>query len=33
MFDAANGSVRDDLLEYTKGRNDPIGPMGPKSIS
>ena len=30
MYDAANGSVRDALLEYAAGRNDPIGPMGAK---
>jgi hypothetical protein len=30
MFDAANGSVRDALLRYAAGRNDPVGPMGPK---
>ena len=28
MFDAANGSVRDALSEYAKGRNDPVGPFG-----
>jgi hypothetical protein len=30
MFDAANGSVRDALYRYAAGRNDPVGPMGPK---
>jgi hypothetical protein len=30
MFDAANGSVRESLLAYAAGRNDPVGPMGPK---
>ena len=30
MFDAANGSVREALLLYAQGRNDPIGPMGEK---
>ncbi len=30
MFDAANGSVRDRLLRYASGRNDPGGPLGPK---
>jgi hypothetical protein len=30
MFDAANGSVRDALLAYAAGRNDPLGPMGAK---
>jgi hypothetical protein len=30
MFDAANGSVRDDVLFYAEGRNDPMGPMGSK---
>ena len=30
MFDAANGSVRDALLAYAKGRNDPLGPLGAK---
>ena len=28
MFDANNGSVRDALFGYAKGRNDPLGPMG-----
>ena len=28
MFDAQNGSVRLALAQYTKGRNDPSGPMG-----
>jgi hypothetical protein len=27
MFDAANGSVREALFAYAKGRNDPVGPM------
>lgn len=30
MFDAANGSVREALFRYAAGRNDPVGPMGPK---
>jgi hypothetical protein len=30
MYDAANGSVRDALFAYAKGRNDPVGPMGAK---
>ncbi|MBC8108562.1 MAG: hypothetical protein H7Z14_18395, partial [Anaerolineae bacterium] len=30
MFDAANGSVREALLRYAAGRNDPVGPMGTK---
>jgi hypothetical protein len=30
MFDAANGSVRDAVLQYAAGRNDPLGPLGPK---
>jgi hypothetical protein len=30
MYDAANGSVRADLLEYAKGRNDPVGPLKSK---
>ena len=30
MFDAANGSVRDAVLRYAAGRNDPAGPMGAK---
>jgi hypothetical protein len=30
MFDAANGSTREDLWLYAEGRNDPQGPMGPK---
>ena len=30
MFDAANGSVREALFEYARGRNDPMGPLGEK---
>jgi len=30
MFDAANGSVRQRLTLYAKGRNDPTGPLGEK---
>ena len=30
VFDAANGSVRDALLRYAQGRNDPLGPLGAK---
>jgi hypothetical protein len=30
MFDATNGSVREALLAYAKGRNDPVGPLGAK---
>ena len=30
MFDAANGSVRQALFDYAKGRNDPAGPYGAK---
>lgn len=30
MFDAANGTTRDALHAYASGRNDPLGPMGPK---
>ena len=30
VFDAANGSVREALLGYARGRNDPVGPMGAK---
>jgi hypothetical protein len=28
MFDAANGSVREALIGYARGRHDPVGPMG-----
>jgi hypothetical protein len=28
MFDAADGTVRDRLLLYARGRNDPTGPLG-----
>ena len=28
MYDAANGSVRDAVVSYAHGRNDPTGPMG-----
>ena len=30
MFDAANGTTRDAVLNYAQGRNDPSGPLGPK---
>lgn len=30
MFDAANGTVRDAVLGYARGRHDPVGPMGPR---
>ena len=30
MFDAANGTTRHALLAYASGRNDPLGPMGPR---
>lgn len=30
MYDAANGSVREAVLRYADGRNDPLGPMGSK---
>jgi len=30
MFDSANGSVRDAVMDYARGRHDPLGPMGPK---
>ena len=30
MFDAANGTVRDALMGYARGRHDPAGPMGPR---
>ena len=28
MYDAANGSVRDAVMAYAQGRNDPVGPYG-----
>ena len=28
IFDATNGSVRDKLARYARGRNDPLGPLG-----
>lgn len=28
MFDAANGSVREKLAFYARGRHDPVGPLG-----
>lgn len=28
MFDAANGTVREALTGYARGRHDPVGPMG-----
>lgn len=30
MYDAANGSVRQSLWDYARGRNDPKGPLGEK---
>lgn len=30
MYDAANGSVRQAVLDYARGRNDPTGPLGEK---
>ena len=30
MFDAANGTVRQAVLDYAVGRNDPEGPLGSK---
>jgi hypothetical protein len=30
VFDAANGSVHTAVLDYAKGRNDPLGPLGAK---
>ena len=30
MFDAANGSVRDAVSAYARGRHEPAGPMGAK---
>ena len=30
MFDAANGTVREALAGYARGRHDPVGPMGPR---
>ncbi len=30
MYDAANGSVHAAVLSYAAGRNDPVGPLGPK---
>jgi hypothetical protein len=30
MFDAADGSVRQAVLDYAQGRNDPTGPLGSK---
>lgn len=30
MFDAADGSTRQAVLDYAAGRNDPQGPMGPR---
>jgi hypothetical protein len=30
MYDSADGTVRDAVLEYAKGRNDPMGPMKSK---
>jgi hypothetical protein len=31
MFDAANGSIRADLIRYAQGRNDPAGPYKERS--
>jgi hypothetical protein len=30
MYDATNGTVHEAVLAYAKGRNDPMGPLGPK---
>ncbi len=30
IYDASSGSVREKLAEYADGRNDPVGPLGPK---
>jgi hypothetical protein len=30
MYDAENGSVRDSLIRYAHGRNDPVGPYAVK---
>lgn len=30
MYDSANGSVRDAVLTYARGRHDPVGPLGSK---
>lgn len=30
MYDAANGSVRQDVAEYANGRHEPAGPLGVK---
>jgi hypothetical protein len=30
MYDAANGSVREKVLQFADGRNDPAGPLGSK---
>ncbi|HWE97888.1 MAG TPA: hypothetical protein VG269_28285 [Tepidisphaeraceae bacterium] len=30
IFDAANGTTRQAVLEYAAGRHDPVGPMGAK---
>jgi hypothetical protein len=30
MYDAANGTVRDALMEYAQGRNDPVGALKSK---
>lgn len=32
MFDAANGTVRDQLAGYAAGRHDPVGPMGDREF-
>ena len=29
-YDAANGTVRQKMLDYAAGRNDPTGPLGSK---
>ncbi|HET6249568.1 MAG TPA: hypothetical protein VFE47_17905 [Tepidisphaeraceae bacterium] len=30
MYDASNGTVRDAVVEYARGRQDPLGPLGTK---
>jgi len=33
VFDAANGTVREAVLDYARGRHDPQGPMGAKEYT
>jgi len=33
IYDASDGSVRDEVLAYSRGRTDPNGPLGVSEIT